>query len=660
MSSATRIRKAGDSAADRELGLDRPITRRDFVNSVAVGTGAALLAQHAPLLAQTADSASPQFDAAAFDGFGGVGEYARSNGNTWQVLQDAHSLRDGRYKAPANVIDTDELYDVVVVGGGFAGMGAAHRVMQLGSGKLGCLVLDNHRVFGGEAKRNEFHVEGVRLLAPQGSNEMGVPSPGEGVVNECWDDLGLPREFVYSELPASRKPLQSSRSNYSFMLDGDNFESHGFYFPEQKRWVTNPWGHDLAGVPWPEAVKRDLMRWRYDSKRHYEGAPGPQMHRWLDTMTYEHYLTRVAGFRPEVARYADAYMAAAGGGLGSDAISAYLAYEFAMPGFQGLLDEHESQHNYALHVSNQTRHRFPGGNEAILRAFVKRLLPQSIAGGSEFADIHNGAVRFAALDRPGQATRIRLAATTVAVEHEGAREKAERVAVTYLHDGRLYRVRARGVVVASGTWSAKHTVRGLPEEYRQAMQRFHRSPMLVINVALTNWKALYKLGYTAASWRGGLGFGFNLAPPMQVGDYAPVFDPDHPAVLTYYVPFCKVGLPVEQQGQVARHELLAKSYREYERELRAQLSEMLGAQGFDARKDIAGIILNRWGHAYVNAYPGFFFGRDGKPAPSQVLRRAFGRIAFGNSELTGFQLWSGAVEEGRRAAEQVLSAAGLA
>ncbi len=34
---------------ERELGMDREITRRDFVNSVAVGGGAALLAQAAPL-----------------------------------------------------------------------------------------------------------------------------------------------------------------------------------------------------------------------------------------------------------------------------------------------------------------------------------------------------------------------------------------------------------------------------------------------------------------------------------------------------------------------------------------------------------------------------------------------------------------------------------
>ena len=56
---------------------------------------------------------------------------------------------------------------------------------------------------------------------------------------------------------------------------------------------------------------------------------------------------------------------------------------------------------------------------------------------------------------------------------------------------------------------------------------------------------------------------------------------------------------------------------------------MFAPGGFDPRRDIAGIILNRRGHAYVNPQPGFFFGVNGKPAPRDVLRnRPHGRIAF--------------------------------
>ncbi len=142
---------------------------------------------------------------------------------------------------------------------------------------------------------------------------------------------------------------------------------------------------------------------------------------------------------------------------------------------------------------------------------------------------------------------------------------------------------------------------------------------------------------------------------MQVGDYAAPFDPDKPVMITFYVPVIKPGLPVEEQGPVARAEILATPYRDYELQVRRQLTEMLGAHGFDARRDIAGIVLNRWGHAYVDPYPGFFFGKDGKAAPPDVVRRPFGRISFGHSEFEGHQSWTGAVTEGSRAMDQALA-----
>ena len=76
--------------------------------------------------------------------------------------------------------------------------------------------------------------------------------------------------------------------------------------------------------------------------------------------------------------------------------------------------------------------------------------------------------------------------------------------------------------------------------------------------------------------------------------------------------------------------------------------------GFDPRRDVAGIILNRWGHAYVCPAPGFYFGRDGKPAAPEVLRQPIGRVAFANSELNGHQNWVAATGDGKRAVEQLL------
>ena len=133
--------------------------------------------------------------------------------------------------------------------------------------------------------------------------------------------------------------------------------------------------------------------------------------------------------------------------------------------------------------------------------------------------------------------------------------------------------------------------------------------------------------------------------------------PDRPTILTFYVPFERPGPSLKEQAVAARTELLATSYRDYERKIREQLVRLFARGGFDPRNDIAGIILNRWGHAYVCPAPGFYFGRSGKPAAPDVLREPVGRITFANAELHGHQNWADATAEGKRAVEQLIKLA---
>ena len=106
---------------------------------------------------------------------------------------------------------------------------------------------------------------------------------------------------------------------------------------------------------------------------------------------------------------------------------------------------------------------------------------------------------------------------------------------------------------------------------------------------------------------------------------------------------------------MGRAEMIGTPFREYERQIREQFTNMFGRSGFDASRDIAGIILNRWGHAYASPAPGFYFGKDGKPAPGDVLRAApFGRIAFANVDLSGMPDHKSSIIEADRAVGQLL------
>src|SRR5579864_3265745 len=103
---------------DAALGMNAPITRRDFLGSTLLASGALLTQGLTPaqLLAMSED----------WTGYGGVGEYSTSNGNTWDVLLAGHKMRDGAYNPlPPDTIDTGETYDCVIVGGGISGLAAA-------------------------------------------------------------------------------------------------------------------------------------------------------------------------------------------------------------------------------------------------------------------------------------------------------------------------------------------------------------------------------------------------------------------------------------------------------------------------------------------------------------------------------------------------------
>jgi spermidine dehydrogenase len=141
---------------------------------------------------------------------------------------------------------------------------------------------------------------------------------------------------------------------------------------------------------------------------------------------------------------------------------------------------------------------------------------------------------------------------------------------------------------------------------------------------------------------------------VAFNDRTPALTPNDPIILTFYIPILNADVEPSAQGNVARAQLLTASYADYERQLREQMTEMFGRSGFDARRDIAGVILNRWGHAYFAPPVGYFFGRDGGAAPHDVIRKPHGRIVFAHSELQGNMNMAHAMLEGKRGALQAL------
>ncbi len=643
-----------DKKNDELLGLNSEITRRDFVGGTLLGSGAALLAMKSPSLLREANAQTMKVPLTGlgpdWTGPGGLGDYSKANGNTHEVMNDAHAaIRNREYDQHIDdALDSDDTYDLVVVGAGFAGVSAALSY-TMGKKDARCLILDNHAMFGGEAKQNEFEVDGTHLWAPQGSHGTMYPislAKEWDESHDFWQHCGLPEEFTWQELSGTEKDIKVPWDVYSPMGFAWEQADTGFFY-DNHGFVKNPMQNGFRDAPIPEDMKRELTAMELNR----EAVRRPDWDTWMDSMSYADFL-KARGVDSRVTEYLDPYVGAVGLGLGCDAVSAYSAYNFLLPHTLGQFlelgmgDISDRSHLMSL----------PGGNGGVLRHFVKKLIPDAIPGDqTSLQDVQFNRVNFSALDKPGEPVRMRLSATVMDVKQEGASDKTETVRVTYLKDGKLHRVRAKGVVMACGQWVNKRIVRDLSPEYTSAMNFFQHAPMLTLNVAVRNWKYMDKLGIAAARWFEGFGWWLSLKRQVLIDGKEPMpLDPNKPTVFTLYIPFPIPGMPVEQQTVAARMKLFNMSYREIEREIKEQFAKMFSPYGFDPKRDIAGIIANRWGHAYVVPQPGFFFGKNGKKAPKDVIRENYGRVAFAHSELSGMQVWPSGAREGERAGKQLL------
>jgi spermidine dehydrogenase len=488
-------------------------------------------------------------------------------------------------------------------------------------------------------------VDGHRLMAHQGSAVFFVQYP-HSFISSFYNSIGLKApKLQYQTWAGPSREIPLSKTPYDMV--GSEPASYGFYFGSKfgqtpGLWLTDPWGKKLEGAPISATARAELLKWRQGPE---QPETRPQYHgdaisRALDQVTLEEHMIQRFGIGRETIRTFLSPVEGGGSGLGPDVLSAYADYAADM------------LHPLDIEDGGQM---FPRGNAGIARLMMKTLIPDSISGDHAVEAVCKGQVNFPALDRASSAARVRLNSTAVWVQHDGDPHKSESVSIIYAQGNKIFRVKARTVVMAGGCWTTKHIVRDLPSEQREAYNQFYRSPCLMANVALRNWRFLYKMGISGFRWFEGIGNYAEVRKTALMGADSPTISPDSPIVLNLKILYSYPGMPIADQGHRGRGEMLSTPFTEYERRIRQQFTDMFARTGFDARRDIAGIILNRWGHAYLNPQPGFFFGKDGKPAPSEVLRaNPFGRIAFANTDLAGIMDHRSSILEAKRAVGQLL------
>ena len=632
---------------DREIGMDLAISRRDFVQGVAIGSAGILAAAALPGCTQ----ATPALPPGAQDL---PGYYPPSltglRGSHAGSFEAAHALRDGAPQpAPAEL---DEHYDLVVVGAGISGLSAAHFYCEQHP-RARVLVLDNHDDFGGHAKRNEFDLGGQLGLMNGGTMMIDSPRPYSAVADGLLRRLGI-------DATTLAKTIQHPEFYQGLGLgDGVFFDRETFgsdYLAAG--YGSKPWPKFLAAAPLSAAARRDLQRVEDGSSDYLPGLTSTAKKQRLAKVSYRNYLQNMVRVSPEVLAF---YQSRTQGewGVGADAVSALDAWGIDLPGFKGLKLEPGSipgmgftPAGYA-DTGGSVRLHFPDGNATITRLLVRRLIPEAVPGNS-VEDVISARVDYSRLDRSAQPVRLRLNSTVLHVENLGTAESAKEAAATYLRDGRRVRVRGRHCVLACYNMIIPYLCPQLPERQKTALHALVKSPLVYTSVAIRNWQAFAKLGVWQIYAPGSYHTFLRLNPSVDIGAYRSSRSPSEPSVIWMERTPCQPGLSEHEQNRTGRAELLATPFQTFERNIRDQLGRTLGPGGFDPAADITAITVNRWPHGYAPEHNSLFDPElPESEQPQTIGRRRFGRITIANSDAGGGAYTDVAIDQAYRAVNEL-------
>ena len=620
------------------------INRRDFMNGVAMSLTASTALSPFELLAMNHQSSTKSLYPPELLGM---------RGNHPGSFEIAHALsRNGaRWAEPTNQTDPD--YDLVVVGGGISGLSAAYFYKQRHGENSRILIIDNHDDFGGHAKRNEFTVNGKQLIGYGGSQSIADPNSWSSVGKKLLKDVGIHTERFYDHFDGNYfkdrklgRGLYFSRDQYGKDFVSDNILGKEIKHNDQE--IINI----INAYPIAKDSKTALFKLLSETENYLEGMGSQEdIINLLRQTSYSDYLRQYVNVPEEVVLlYRD--MSRGLWGIGWDALSALDAYKSQMPGTLGL-DLKIAEQNYDR--DEPYIFHFPDGNAGFARSIVRKLIPSAIPGRT-MEDLVKARVDYSRLDLDSSMVRIRLNSSAIKVQHTPS-EKA--VDVTYINDGRSYRVRSANVIMACYNNIIPDICPEMPQIQKEAISYATKMPLVYISIAVRNWNAFSNLGYRSFYIpQPSLMHSFGLDFPVSMGGYNFTQNPDQPTVIHgTHVPLDPdKGLNAREQCIAGRTKLYEMSFDYFENKIVSQMTGALGDGGFDAERDISAITVNRWPHGYAYEYldysdPVEFNENNG---PHIAGRAQMGRISIANSDASASAYLTGAIDAADRAVNEQL------
>lgn len=550
---------------------------------------------------------------------------------------------------------TDTTYDLVVVGGGISGLAAAWLYRQQTDAKAKILILDNHDDFGGHAKRNEFEVDGHKLIGYGGSMSLEEPAYYSKVAKKLLKDISIHVKRFYSYYDQS---FFSSRNL-----------GNGIYFHKQaygvNRLVKDPFPdaynvnnkanieNAVGAFPVQEDTKKALIKMLKHNKDYLAHLSDVEKVNTLRSTSYTDFLQKYAGITQEGAVILRDKLIGVWA-VGWDALSALEGARLGMPGTGGLK---LSDHQIGLESSDEPFiFHFPDGNAGVARALVRGLIPSAVPG-TTMEDLVTSRVNYAGLDLEDSNVRIRLNSTAVNVRHD---KDGKKVDVTYIQNGKASRVRGRHVILGCYNNIIPYICPEVPAAQKKALEYAVKAPLVYLSIAIRNWQAFSRLGYESIFIpKGNLMNSVTMDYPVSMGKYNFTTRPDQPTVLHgNYIPSVPdEGLNAREQFKIGRQKLYQLSFADFEADIFDKMDGALSAGGFDAERDIAAITINRWPHGYAYEYMDLSDSADWGPerGPHIAGREQIGRISIANSDASASAYIDGAIDAAARAVDEQIA-----
>lgn len=625
----------------------RKISRRDFLNGMGVTiTGLLLSASPARVfgfdLARSLNSGQVYYPP-LLTGLRG------SHDGSWEAAHKLAESKDpGVFGVPE---DVDQIYDLIVVGGGVSGLSAAHFYRKKFGKDARILILDNHADFGGHATRVEFNHEGRTWMGFGGTQFIEGPSLFSDESHTLLNDIGI-------DLGRFNRTTDRTLFDNMSLSRGHFFDREHFGRDALLRQGSLSWDDYASLLPMSEAGRKDLVRLYTDRSTNYlPGQSGLMKQRTLEQISYHEYLRDYVKVNEEVLTYMqknthDTF------GIGIDGIPAIRCFRLGRPGFGGL-GLSRGNHNSiggeaAVTNTDPNIYHFPDGCASVARLLVRSLIP-GVAPGNTMEDVVMARFDYSRLDTDQTSVRMRLNSTVIMVDQPGGPGSATGVEATYVKDGKPYRVRGNHSVLACWNHVIPFICPGLPAEQKIALSYSEKLPVVYAKALIRNWQPFYRMGVDRIYCPGSYFVNVQLARPVNMEGYSFPSDPDQPMVVHFSRFPVTPGMPPKGQFRMGKYELLTTPFETFEENIKDQMDRMFGPAGFDASRDIEAITVNRWPHGYTYeyAYLGEPDWKD-EEKPCIVGRKPFGSITIANSDAGGKAYLNVAIDQAYRAVNELM------